>query len=193
MKKLIALALTLVLAFPLATCNGDKNVVDGENSKTALDIEFENPSWQTVSINYKDYGIDYNVTEMSFDQFPLDKLVAYYLGADGAYAEGSSDELYRRFLEAPNIVLSYIALIGDDIAGNRIPDNIPAKNLLCEAIVGADVFWYGISDSFSNILEQLEDTYQSGDIADFVRLLRAAHEAAIDSYNNYLLVIDGET
>ena len=167
----------------LSACNGDKNTVDKEDQKNAFEIECENPFWQAVSIDYKEYGIEYDLTEMDFDKFPLDKLIAYYLGADGAYAEGSSDELYRRFLEAPNIVLIYIALIGESTAKNRIPNDIPAKNVLCEAIAVADVFWYDISDSFSNILEQLGEAYQSGDIADIVNILSTEHKAAIDRYN----------
>lgn len=37
---------------------------------------------------------------------PLDQLTAYCLGADGVYGENGFDQLYHRFLEAPDTVLS---------------------------------------------------------------------------------------
>lgn len=133
------------------------------------------------SIDYRDYGIDYNVTEMNFDQFPINKLVAYYLGADAAYAEGSNEVLYQRFLENPRTVLIYIALVGDNLTRG----DVPAKNALCIALASADVFWHDISDSFSEILEQFSEVNQSGGIADVLALLKTEREAAIIRYNNH--------
>ena len=133
------------------------------------------------STDYRDYGIDYDVTEMNFDQFPFNKLVAYYLGADAAYAEGSNEELYQRFLENPRTVIIYITLVGDNLTRG----DVPVKNALCQALASADVFWHDISDSFIEILEQYSEVYQSGDRADVLALIKTEHEAAIIRYNNH--------
>ena len=205
MKKNIAFcAVAMILFFSLAGCSINNNATDPQNvaatpstleENVALQISpdtpavpagrlasvrFENTAWQVVSLAPEDYGIVYDVNSMEFEQFPLDKLMAYYLGSDGAYAEGSSEELYRRFLEAPNTVLTYIALFGDDVATNRHPDDIPARVIICRAIACADVFWHDITDSFSTILEQLDEVYPSGSIADVLVYLKYEYDAAIE-------------
>ena len=168
----VAILLVLLICIGCSTSSGSSS--DAVQQGTNV-IEFENPSWQVMSINYEDYCIVYDLDEMSdFDQFPLSKLVAYVLGSDGAHTEPSIDELYHRFMEAPNIVLFYIALI----------DDISAKTMLCNLVAGVDVDWYGNTYSFNAILNQYEKNYKTGDIADVIRLLRDAHNASIDRNKN---------
>jgi len=144
-------------------------------------IQSDYPYHPSVSIDYKDYGIDYRTTEMNFDRFPLDKLVAYYLGGDGAYSEGSSDELYRRFLETPDVVLRFIAQVRDNIVRGE-----PVKTLLCQAIASVDVYWYDSSSLFSAIITQLGETYlvRSDGTGEVFAILKNEYESAIDRYDN---------
>lgn len=142
-------------------------------SKTTVD--FESPDWQVVSIASEDYGIVYEDID-DYRDYPLDKLVAYFLGSDGALAEGSGDELYNRFMEAPNTVLTYIALIGDGMAR----DDIPVRTVLCREIAAADVFWYDATEAFGSILQQYEEIYPSGRIADVLTCLKEEYDAAVE-------------
>ena len=165
MKKPILYVAVLFVLLICMGCSSSNSLRSDEVQQDAGVIEFENPSWQVASIDYKDYYIVYDFDEMSdFDQFPLSKLVAYVLGSDGAFTEPSIDELYHRLLEAPNIVLLYIALIDDS----------SAKTILCDLIAGVDAAWYGNTNSFNVILEQYEKNYKAGDIGDVIRLLRDA-------------------
>ncbi len=63
-----------------------------------------------VSANAEDYGILYDEAHMPSDweTVPLSWLCAYYLNADGAYAEGAMDVLAKRYMQAPNTVEAYI-------------------------------------------------------------------------------------
>ena len=47
-----------------------------------------------------------------FSEMSLPALVSYYLHTDGAGAEGSSDELYRRFMTDPGEIIEYLGLYG---------------------------------------------------------------------------------
>ena len=62
------------------------------------------------SVKAEDYGIVYDEAHMPADweTVPLSWLCAYYLNADGAYAEGAMDVLARRYDQAPKTVLKYI-------------------------------------------------------------------------------------
>ena len=146
------------------------------SADSATHATFEKVSWQVGSIEYNDYGIKYSSDEMNFKQYPLDKLVAYCLNSDGAYSEGSFNELYQRFLEAPNTVLTYIALVGDSITQG----GIPAKIALCKIIVSEDVFFYDITESFKTILEKLTAIHQSGSVADILSCMNEEYKLAIE-------------
>ncbi|MCL2336591.1 MAG: copper amine oxidase N-terminal domain-containing protein [Firmicutes bacterium] len=155
---------------------GTTSTVTLTSPDSATLATFEKISWQVGSIASNDYGIKYSTDEMNFKQYPLDKLIAYCLNSDGAYSEGSFDELYQRFLEAPNTVLAYIALVGDSITR----DGIPAKIALCKIIVSEDVFFYDITKSFKTILEKLTETYPSGSVADILSCMNEEYKLAIE-------------
>lgn len=70
------------------------------------------------SVRAEDYGIVYNDTLPDWDTLPLSYLCAYYLNADGAYAEGAMDVLAHRYQKAPNTVKAYLRRL----AGQQVPD-----------------------------------------------------------------------
>ena len=56
------------------------------------------------SVRAEDYGIVYNDTLPDWNTLPLSYLCAYYLNADGAYAEGAMDVLAQRYSQLPEQV-----------------------------------------------------------------------------------------
>ena len=74
------------------------------------------------SVSAADYGITYTADNMpdwyTWDTVPLSYLCAYYLNADGAYAEAAMDVLARRYQQAPNTVTAYIK----SLAGQQTPN-----------------------------------------------------------------------
>ena len=70
------------------------------------------------SVRAEDYGIVYNDTLPDWNTLPLSYLCAYYLNADGAYAEGAMAVLAHRYQQAPNTVEAYLRRL----AGQQAPD-----------------------------------------------------------------------
>ena len=70
------------------------------------------------SVRAEDYGIVYNDTLPDWNTLPLSYLCAYYLNADGAYAEGAMAVLAHRYQKAPNTVEAYLRRL----AGQQAPD-----------------------------------------------------------------------
>ena len=74
------------------------------------------------SVSAADYGITYTADNMpdwyTWDNVPLSYLCAYYLNADGAYAEAAMDVLARRYRQAPDTVTAYIK----SLAGQQTPN-----------------------------------------------------------------------
>ena len=65
----------------------------------------------------------------TWDTVPLSYLCAYYLNADGAYAEGAMATLAKRYRQAPNTVEDYIrrlSLTGNGDAAARLKNDIDA-------------------------------------------------------------------
>lgn len=72
-----------------------------------------------VSTKAEDYGIVYGAAQLpDWETVPLSYLCAYYLNADGAYAEGAMDVLAHRYQQAPNTVKAYLRRL----AGQQVPD-----------------------------------------------------------------------
>lgn len=62
-----------------------------------------------VSTKAEDYGIVYGAAQLpDWETVPLSYLCAYYLNADGAYAEGAMDVLAQRYSQLPQQVRRYI-------------------------------------------------------------------------------------
>lgn len=71
------------------------------------------------SVRAEDYGIVYDAAQLpDWETVPLSYLCAYYLNADGAYAEGAMDVLAHRYQKAPNTVKAYLRRL----AGQQVPD-----------------------------------------------------------------------
>lgn len=65
-----------------------------------------------VSAKAEDYGIVYDAAQLpDWDTLPLSYLCAYYLNADGAYAEGAMDVLAQRYSQLPEQVRRYIGTL----------------------------------------------------------------------------------
>ena len=101
----------------------------GEQDRWAWNADFPDASdeitpWPTLtendpcSVRAEDYGIVYNDTLPDWDTCALSYLCAYYLNADGAYAEGAMDVLAQRYQQAPNTVEAYLRRL----AGQQAPD-----------------------------------------------------------------------
>ena len=102
---------------------------ESEQDRWAWNADFPDASdeitpWPTLtendpcSVRAEDYGIVYNDTLPDWNTLPLSYLCAYYLNADGAYAEGAMDVLAQRYQQAPNTVKAYLRRL----AGQQAPD-----------------------------------------------------------------------
>ena len=137
-------ARTLTAALCLALLAG----CGAETAGESLDADEMHPGWSTVTTDPSAYGM------------PLDQLTAYCLGADGVYGENGFDQLYHRFLEAPDTALSYLALI----------DSREERELLCTHLASADVSWYGGTEAFGAILDRLAgESGTSGELAELIQ------------------------
>ncbi len=92
----------------------------GERDVWAWNADFPDASdeitpWPTLtendpcSVRAEDYGIVYGAAQLpDWETVPLSYLCAYYLNADGAYAEGAMDVLAQRYSQLPQQVRRYI-------------------------------------------------------------------------------------
>lgn len=148
-------------------------------------------SGSSVSIDPADYGI--TEAMLSAEDMPdfyalsLEALGAYLLHTDGAGAEGSGDELYQRFMSDPDAVLHYLASLGGQKA--RGEDTAAAE--LCREIVSADVFWYGQTPEFTEILNEYSALYPDGPIAALLEILETEYGAAVERGPARVLSPDG--
>lgn len=120
----------------------------GEQDRWAWNADFPDASdeitpWPTLtendpcSVRAEDYGIVYNDTLPDWDTCALSYLCAYYLNADGAYAEGAMDVLAHRYQQAPNTVEAYLRRL----AGQQAPDG---RGDASEVLL-ADISRYAVS------------------------------------------------
>lgn len=103
---------------------------ESEQDRWAWNADFPDASdeitpWPTLtendpcSVRAEDYGIAYDAEKLpDWDTCALSYLCAYYLNADGAYAEGAMDVLAHRYQQAPNTVKAYLRRL----AGQQAPD-----------------------------------------------------------------------
>lgn len=105
------------------------------------DASDEITPWPTLtendpcSVRAEDYGIVYDAEKLpDWDTCALSYLCAYYLNADGAYAEGAMDVLAQRYQQAPNTVKAYLRRL----AGQQALDG---RGDAAEALL-ADISWY---------------------------------------------------
>ncbi len=146
--------------------------------------ELEDTDWMAVSTDAAAFDLNGGLDNPNFeyvldhtDTAPLDQLIAFTLVADGL-SEGACDELRSRFLEAPNTVLAYLMLMGDQQVG--FWDNPPAAEVICRFIASADAAWYGGSEEFARTLETCRESYSSGPIAELLDVMETEHEASME-------------
>ena len=140
-------------------------------------------SGSSVSIAPEDYGITEamlsSVEMPDFSALSLEALGAYFLHTDGAGAEGSGDELYQRFMNDPDAVLHYLASLG----GQKARGEDSAATELCREIAVADVFWYGGTAEFTEILREYSALYPDGPIAAVLEILETEYDSMIERDN----------
>ena len=118
----------------------------GEQDRWAWNADFPDASdeitpWPTLtendpcSVRAEDYKIVYDAEKLpDWDTCALSYLCAYYLNADGAYAEGAMDVLAQRYSQLPQQVRRYIWTL----SGQADPRG---NGDAAEALL-ADISWY---------------------------------------------------
>ena len=141
----------------------------GISAQTALP-EPEQTGWQAVTTDVNAFrfgssteGPDFEYVLQQLDSIPLDQLIACSLTADGAYSEGIEDELRSRFLEAPNTVLTYLALMDNQTVDPN--SGLTAAETVCWKIASADSVWYDGSEEFAQVLTACREAYPTGPVS----------------------------
>ena len=187
-------ALALALCLLLAACGGQGASPSGappedlppeETAPVPSGFpELEETEWEAVSIDLKSFGISQTLNDEHFEYIfnhtntvPLDQLIVFDLWGD-ALTEGSSEELRSRFLEAPDTVLAYLVLMGDQ----RVDywDQPLAADKVCNSIATADAAWHGGSEEFAQTLAACRERYSSGRVAELLDVLEREHAASME-------------
>lgn len=187
-------ALALALCLLLAACGGqggspsEAPPEDLPPEETALVPsgfpELEETEWEAVSIDLESFGISQTLNDERFEYIfnhtntvPLDQLIVFDLWGD-ALTEGSSEELRSRFLEAPDTVLAYLVLMGDQ----RVDywDQPLAADKVCNSIATADAAWHGGSEEFAQTLAACRERYSSGRVAELLDVMEQEHAASME-------------
>ena len=150
--------------------------------------EPEETDWEVVSTDAEAFGIEGGIDNPRFEEIfmntstvPLDQLIAFALVADGL-SEGAADELYHRFLEAPNAVLSYLVLTDPAPLALSGWEEFCAAEFVCYQIAGADVWWYGGTEEFANLLENCRTFWPESRGAELLDFMEAKHREHLGSY-----------
>ena len=186
-------ALALALCLLLAACGGqgaspsEAPPEDLPPEETALVPsgfpELEETEWEAVSIDAEDYGtvqdpIGDPAVYGGAASLSLGKLIACSLSSDGAAAENLSDELRKRFLEAPHTLLAYLVLMGDQRMDYW--DQPLASEVICRHIASADAAWYEGSEEFARTLSSCRERYPSGRVAELLDVMEQEHAASME-------------
>lgn len=187
-------ALALALCLLLAACGGQGASPSGappedlppeETAPVPSGFpELEETEWEAVSIDLESFGISQTLNDERFEYIfnhtntvPLDQLIVFDLWGD-ALTEGSSEELRSRFLEAPDTVLAYLVLMGDQ----RVDywDQPLAADVICRSIATADAAWHGGSEEFAQTLAACRERYSSGRVAELLDVMEQEHAASME-------------
>lgn len=187
-------ALALALCLLLAACGGQGASPSGappedlppeETAPVPSGFpELEETEWEAVSIDLESFGISQTLNDERFEYIfnhtntvPLDQLIVFDLWGD-ALTEGSSEELHSRFLEAPDTVLAYLVLMGDQ----RVDywDQPLAADKVCNSIATADAAWHGGSEEFAQTLAACRERYSSGRVAELLDVMEREHAASME-------------
>lgn len=161
----------------------ERNGWQGAEPTQAPPRETPLENWQAISIDLTDYGLTGTLSDPRFEYIfnhgntvPLDQLVVFDLWGD-ALTEGSSEELRSRFLEDPDTVLAFLALMGNQRVGYW--DRPPAANVVCRHIASADAAWHGGTEEFAQVLADCRTAYPAGRIAELLDVLAQEHAASM--------------
>lgn len=196
-------ALALALCLLLAACGGQgaspseappppaKITETAPPTKPASPVpsgfpELEETEWEAVSIDLESFGISQTLNDERFEYIfnhtntvPLDQLIVFDLWGD-ALTEGSSEELRSRFLEAPDTVLAYLVLMGEQVVTLPGWEPMPAAEIVCRSIASADAAWHGGSEEFAATMASCRERYPSGRIAELLDVLEREHAASME-------------
>ena len=182
MKILRTVLLLSALALALNGCGGTAPASDAPTSASLPELEDTN--WLAVSADAAVFDLEDSLSNPNFefvfnhtDTVPLDQLIAFALAADAA-SEGAYDELRSRFLEAPNTVLTYLLLLGDQPV--EFWDNPPAAEVICQAIASADAAWHGGAEEFTQTLAACREVWPEGRATELLDLIEAEHAASLE-------------
>ena len=202
-------ALALALCLLLAACGGQgaspsevpqEDLPPEETAPVPSGFpELEETEWEAVSIDLESFGISQTLNDERFEYIfnhtntvPLDQLIVFDLWGD-ALTEGSSEELRSRFLEAPDTVLAYLVLMGEQVVTLPGWEPMPAAEIVCRSIASADAAWHGGSEEFAATMASCRERYPSGRIAELPDVLEREHAAsmerqqeAIEAYQEHL-------
>ena len=187
-------ALALALCLLLAACGGQgaspseappEDLPPEETAPVPSGFpELEETEWEAVSVDLESFGLTtgYDDERLMYifehtDTVPLDQLIIFDLWGD-ALTEGSSEELRSRFLEAPDTVLAYLVLMGDQ----RVDywDQPLAADVICRSIATADAAWHGGSEEFAQTLAACRERYSSGRVAELLDVMEQEHAASME-------------
>lgn len=165
------------LMLSIIGCSIREDAGNIENQKILLCLE--DVDWPTVCVDEDERKSSVDLLVQDTKKVSLDRLIFYSLSTD-ASAEGVNDEIYRRFIEAPYTVLTYLALMGDQTVYLNGIGDVSAAEVICKNIANADVMWYGATEDFENILFKFEENVSDMKIKRLISLLRMERENAIE-------------
>lgn len=156
-----------------------------ENSPSQVVLpELEKTDWLAVSTDAEVFNLKGGFDNPNFeyvfrntDTVPLDQLIAFILVGDAAI-EGACERLRSRFLEAPNTVLAYLVLMGDQKVD--FWDNPPAAEVICHFIATTDAAFHGGTEEFNQVIESCREIYPSGPVAELLDVMEAEHKASME-------------
>lgn len=165
MKKALLMLLVLASVGTIAGCTS--------SATSGTSADYEVVAWDVASIVPEDYGITQEMQDLraepNWSELTLAELCAYRLCTDGAGGELASTVLAERFMEAPNTVLNYLAMLGNH------PE---AVERLCSGIA-----WFAPSkEALGQTLEQCQALYPSGRVSEILAFLKSEHEAAMKQH-----------
>lgn len=192
--RAVALALALCLLF--AACGGQgaspseappEDLPPEETAPVPSGFpELEETEWEAVSVGLESFGISQTLNDERFEYIfnhtntvPLDQLIVFDLWGD-ALTEGSSEELRSRFLEAPDKVLAYLVLMGDQEVTLPGWAPMPAAEIVCQSIASADAVWHGGSEEFAQTLAACRERYPSGRISELLDVMEREHAESME-------------
>ena len=187
MKKVFVLLSAVILLLVCAGCGNDSapnGVAAGAKRPPAEQVE-----WDVTSVHPEDFGMGVTtIVDPKFEEIfkntqtvPLDQLIAFDLAAD-ALSEGSNEEIYRRFMEAPNTVLNYLAMMGTQTVEWTGYGEVCAAEMVCRRIASADVSWHDATDAFDQIVSAYKGYYPEGRIAELLTIMEEEHLAALERH-----------